>query len=159
MFDSREYRIRYESSISSLVWHVSNDGTDENIGRLSIPISEVPVNEWHYLAGTWYNETGEFLFYLDGTLYNSSTYNTPKLFDGTANFSIGSSGNSDAGGSTDDFNGIIDDVKIYNRALTPAEIMGNYNEGLGNLTDYQIKIEKGLVGSWHFSQNTGTTAT
>ena len=34
----------------------------------------------------------------------------------------------------------------------------NVSNTAGDLTDYQVKIEKGLVGSWHFSENEGTIA-
>ncbi len=34
----------------------------------------------------------------------------------------------------------------------------NISNTAGDLTDYQVKIERGLVGSWHFSENEGTMA-
>ena len=44
--------------------------------------------------------------------------------DGTAKLSIGKSG---TGGSA--FNGTIDEVRIYNRALSGPEVTKNYNHG------------------------------
>ena len=49
------------------------------------------------------------------------------------------------------FNGIIDDVRIWNVACTQRQIQDNMNKELaGN--------ETGLVGYWKFNEGTGTTA-
>ncbi|MDP3772567.1 MAG: LamG-like jellyroll fold domain-containing protein [bacterium] len=48
----------------------------------------------------------------------------------------------------------IDEVNIYNRALTQAEIISQYNGGAGQ---YGVP-EAGLVSGWHFEEGSGTTA-
>jgi len=48
------------------------------------------------------------------------------------------------------FNGLIDDVRIYNRALSETEIADLYK---GNQVD-----STGLVGHWNFNEGSGTTA-
>lgn len=47
-------------------------------------------------------------------------------------------------------NGLIDEVRIYNRALTSTEVSEHY-QGI-------FKNESGLVGLWHFDEGTETTA-
>ncbi|MFH1433216.1 MAG: LamG domain-containing protein, partial [archaeon] len=146
--ETREYRMRYEELSNSIHWHVSSDGSDPGAIEAVIPTSSISVGGWHYLVGTWSNVTGNLSIYLDGILYDSDTYNAAGLYDGTANLSIGSSGNNGSYGTKDDFNGTIDEVRIWNRALTPEEILSNYEEDL----------DSNLVGSWHLSENVGVTA-
>jgi len=52
------------------------------------------------------------------------------------------------------FQGSIDDVRIYNRALSEDEIEQLYLEGEAT----GLYDNSGLVGSWHFSEGAGTTA-
>jgi hypothetical protein len=64
------------------------------------------------------------------------------------------------------FNGLIDDVRIYNYARTPEEIRLDYNAGLaarlgphsGCDEDPGSCMTKGLVGYWNFDEAGGTTA-
>jgi hypothetical protein len=55
------------------------------------------------------------------------------------------------------FNGLIDDVRIYNRALTAGEVAQMYNSTkdgyLGN-----IKVSTGLVGYWKLDDNNALTS-
>ena len=46
------------------------------------------------------------------------------------------------------FNGVIDEVRIYSRALSAEEILAHYPEG----------ERANPVGSWHFDEGSGTTA-
>lgn len=46
------------------------------------------------------------------------------------------------------FNGIIDEVRIYNRALNSSEILQNYN---GSKKEY---VKEGLISYWTFDENT-----
>lgn len=49
-------------------------------------------------------------------------------------------------------NGRLDEVKIYNRALSDAEVLADYNSGSG----LRGKTgEDGLVGLWHFDEGVG----
>jgi len=52
------------------------------------------------------------------------------------------------------FNGTIDEVRIYNRTLSAAEVSGHYNNGIGQYG----RPETGLVAGWHFDEG-GSTAT
>ncbi len=47
------------------------------------------------------------------------------------------------------FNGLIDEVRFYDRELTPAEVLSHYNSGLG----LYGRQETGLVGLWHFDND------
>ncbi len=49
------------------------------------------------------------------------------------------------------FNGKIDDVRIYNRALSPTEVKQLYNLGTANAAHSNtVALSNGLVGYWTF---------
>ncbi|HCO92588.1 MAG TPA: hypothetical protein DIU00_01335, partial [Phycisphaerales bacterium] len=74
------------------------------------------AGDWHMVAGTK-DSTGHKI-YLDGELKNSDTNTRDDNYNTTRMISIGAMGwNND-----EYYNGAIDDVRIYNRALTEDEI-------------------------------------
>lgn len=89
--------------------------------------SRIPLNAWAHVAVTLdWNElssTATVRLYLNGAQVGSSTtfpYNPSKLGATTSNNILGvSRWNQDTNG----FNGIIDDVRFYNRALTANDIV------------------------------------
>lgn len=62
--------------------------------------------------------------------------------------------NGDSSGQCDQsrFNGIIDDIRIYNRALTASEVLQLYNQGGGNKqnTAPNLAGSTGLIAWWTF---------
>lgn len=63
-------------------------------------------------------------------------------------------------------NGSIDETRIYNRALTAAEIKGLYDAGESDKTNSSVsqpqgtgRLDSGLAGYWKMDENTGTSAT
>ncbi|MEM2987857.1 MAG: LamG domain-containing protein, partial [Candidatus Bathyarchaeia archaeon] len=54
------------------------------------------------------------------------------------------------------FQGLIDDVRIYNRALSASEIQALYKAGA---VKHNNPSNTGLVGYWSFNEGKGTTAT
>ncbi len=81
-------------------------------------------NKWHLVCAT-YNGAGSVKTYVDGILDNSGskTYNT----SGQLNYFGKSSDINNGGGNQCFFNGLIDDIGIWNRALTDQEISDLYN--------------------------------
>ena len=104
-------------------------------------------NTWN--AGQWYHLAG---------VYNGSIA-TSKIFvngvsvavtrGGTWNPLSGGSSTIGSMGSSNYFNGLIDEVRVYNRALSDSEVNNQY-KGIYN--------DSGLVGLWHFDEGShGTT--
>ena len=76
---------------------------------------------WHHLTATHKDNT--IAVYRDG-IFQGTASKFP-INHGSFNFNIGrASGNKDFNHRT--FNGVIDDIRIYNRALSEEEILGLY---------------------------------
>jgi prepilin-type N-terminal cleavage/methylation domain-containing protein len=80
------------------------------------------TNAWHHVAFTWNGNSATSILYLDGVKYGVTVQ---------ASASTGFLGNANIGGTVvgNYFSGLIDDVRIYNRALSAAEISALYNGG------------------------------
>jgi len=109
----KEYNIRFENSSKKIMLVLANgvnsetyfcDKTDWNIG------------EWYHITIDYINTTQEANFYVNGVLINTEIFTINNLLiDNSASLLIGIS---TAGAA---FNGTIDSVRIYNKALTPDE--------------------------------------
>jgi hypothetical protein len=84
----------------------------------------VTDGKWHFVVGT-YGADGVARIYVDGVL-GASAARTAVLNSGVAT-TAGVCSN--CGGGQDYFNGSIDDVRIYNRALSVTEVKQLYNAG------------------------------
>src|SRR5204863_9736466 len=83
---------------------------------------------WHHVIGVCDEVNGHVYLYIDGALNGSATI-TPGtgILGLTVPMSIGS--RLAGSGSTDydsQFQGVIDDVALYNYALSPAQVAGHY---------------------------------
>ena len=114
------------------------------------------LNQWHHLVSTANDETGFTQLFLDGVLISTSNgypagggclSNTSWQWQGQAiQFGLGASGES--------FNGLIDDIAIYNRALTEQEIQNLYTGTTPPpCVSLPSNLQQGLVGYWPFCGN------
>jgi hypothetical protein len=81
----------------------------------STPIGSLPYNEWHMFTGTYDGSTVKT--YKDGALVNTVANVTLNPSFGQVRFSNNSNG----------FEGSVDDARVYNRALSDAEVSALYN--------------------------------
>jgi hypothetical protein len=88
--------------------------------------TNVSDNKWHFIAAT---RNGNFYaIYIDGVLKNSETNSGVIGVANTHGWRIGCSG-SDIAPNASFFTGSIDDVRIYNRALSASEVQELYTMG------------------------------
>ena len=92
-------------------------------------ISTISVSHT-FVAGLWeyftlIKQSNTYSFYFNNQLAGSVTNSTP-VFDGSANMTIGVES-----GTFSSFNGKMSNIKVYNRALTAAEIQQNFNTHRG----------------------------
>lgn len=101
--------------------NISNNGSASESQRTTN--MNIPLNEWSHITVTFDN--GAWDAYLNAELVSDngdfSTHTT--IFDGSASVRIGNSP------SLSYFQGVADDVRIYNRVLSAAEILRLYQLG------------------------------
>ena len=123
---------------------VSSDGS--SWGTLIAIPSTITDNKWHHLAGV--NSVSGGYLYLDGVLIGNDASPAASIAVVSSPLWIAKYNNTTG---TNFFNGQIDEVRIWNRALNQTEIRDNMCQKL-------IGNETGLVGYWRFDETSGTTA-
>ena len=133
-------------------------GTALNAGKFSLGIgnpdttltSTTAVNDgnWHHVVGTYNSTTGAMQVYVDGVLNNSGTGHAGTRSAGT-NMRIGSIQTGIAGGF---FNGLIDQVQIYNYVVSAADVSYIYAR---NVPYSPPAIVNGLVARWKLDETAG----
>lgn len=88
--------------------------------------SSIADNKWHFIVFTYNGSVARI--YFDAKQENQSVVSdSPSISSGAINSAIGGGLNPAWSGS---FNGLLDEVHLYNRALTAFEIQKLYAEGL-----------------------------
>jgi glucose/arabinose dehydrogenase len=106
------------------------------IGGVNRPISAggvVTTGSWYHLVGTYDGSIQRL--YVNGALVASQPL-TGSVDSVAGNFRIGTTR------ATEWFNGAIDEVAVYNKALTPAQVQAHYIAGA------QAVTEKVLIEDW-----------
>lgn len=140
---SQTYILGYQpSDDGKLHWHIYTDAW----AILSV---SVPKNEWHHLVGTYDKNLGsnQMKIYLDGEFIGEVTQ-TGSIDTQVGNLGIGIYYIGKPAPLY--FNGLIDEVRIYNRALSVNEVLQHY-KGI-------FQDETGLVGHWTFNEGVGSIA-
>lgn len=105
------------------------------------------INSWYHVAVVYHASAGTIDFYLNGLHYgNQITGVFNSIHNSNRGFALGRQWAESPQGYGDHFDGQMDDLRIWNVARTPAEIMANKDiELTGN--------EPGLMGYWKFNGN------
>lgn len=128
---------RWESGDGSNSYHfrVSNDGTiygttttngNYNAARDVSSTGTVDDGTWHHVAMVYNNS--DTVLYIDGVEDGRISTTAGHLYDPSNNVRIGDL--SDGGVAANRFNGTIDEVRVWNRSLTAAEVNGTYEDDL-----------------------------
>ena len=107
---------------SSLRFRLENSTT---YNQILLNTNIFSTNKWYYITFVS-NETG-FYFYKNGVLDTSSLF-VPLTPEANSESLYIGGGFGDAG-TGQDFNGLIDEVRVYNRALSADEVLKLYNLG------------------------------
>ena len=132
--DSQEFRIRIDNAVGI---------------EIADSITQAKANRWYHIA--WVYDGTDVALYVDGI--NETTYGTNtgsgNINDFDSNYAIGA--RNDGMFLID---GSLDDVRIYNRALSVAEISRLYDLGtttrINKTLTTNVALKNGLVGHWTF---------
>jgi len=104
---------------NAIAFEVSGNPTRNGIVNILTPI--LSLNRWHFYSAIY--ENGSIRIYLDGDLIRTATYNGIGDFNNSNNLLMAMRFND----SSRRLNGMLDDIRIYNRALTLEEIKQIYD--------------------------------
>ena len=106
-------------------------------------------NNWYHVVAVADISNNSRYIYVDGNLAASDNSDTGFWGIDTGQASIG--GETNLGESHNRFNGIIDEVRIFDKVLTRKEIQNNYNESKTNQA-------MSFILQWRLNENSGITA-
>ena len=89
----------------------------------------IPVRQWHHVAITFSGGTTKF--YIDGALDSEKDFGASSFNTTSDGIKIGD--REYTGDEADDFKGEMDEVRLYDRALTEEEVQELYDGGGGDL--------------------------
>ena len=141
-------------------WWLSLGGTNQvgfgyehDLGTNQVILSDLTIEDrsWHYVAGSW-DGIVQRLF-LDGVLVASDSSAPPIGVTENRPIRIGNAFSTFTGGDRFHFNGLTDEVRIYNRTLSAEEIFAHFvtvdvtppttthdYDGLWHTTDFIITL-------------------
>ena len=118
-----------------------------------INVSNFPIGSWQTVTITYSNSL--LSYYLNG-VFQQSVASGP-IQSSSSKYYFGSMVSGSSNGSYYPFQGIMDDISIYNRALTPAEITQVYTSQTSTVQPpcptLATNLQTGLVGYWPFCGN------
>ena len=124
-----------------------------------VPFSQVPLATWTHVALT--ADGSNLRVYINGAQYGSAVSYTGNIANTAANHLFFGTYGTTAPSLSRYFNGKVDEVRIYDRALAAGEVVSLYQSGGIKVNGSQNgKMTSGLVGLWSFNGQdvTGTIA-
>ena len=127
------------------------EDTAGGVNRPAWGTTTVAIGEWHHIAATY---TGScWALYLDGNPepLNAAAVQCPNATPESTSYQragLSAGINSTGGLGTGYFSGIIDEARVWNRALNAGEILAN--------KDLELTSGSGLVARWGLNEGTGT---
>ncbi len=140
-YSDMEYSLTYNHTYhyAQFSWY---DGAFKTITSGGNTVLE---DEWSYVVAVRRGTTVHL--YINGRMVRSGTITLPTVESATS-FSIG---RSNTVGVPQDFSGHIDELKVYNQALTSQDILVDYNQSVGSIM--------GNTSTESATSGTGQTAT
>jgi hypothetical protein len=132
----------WESVELSTVWFIINAG-DGSGSRQILYFDNIVDSTWHHIAAVW--DGNEMIVYLDGIEYAGPETATNPPWSSYIAIGIGS-----RRGQTSFLNGQIDEMRVWNKALSLEQIQSTMNDTLG--AEYYSTIDSGLIAYWRFDE-------
>jgi uncharacterized protein YjbI with pentapeptide repeats len=136
--------VYYEGQLNYFV------STSDGGGRISTGFTP-QLNQWYHFALTHSSTGGIAKFYVDGQMIGSTNISGNRISNSVP-FAIGASINWQRG-----FNGQIDAVGIWNRALSDAEVAELYNNGTGLELPAGPTVKNGWINNIYWINDVATT--
>lgn len=129
----RSWRFHHGQATNTFVFQISQDGSISGSNFASVAASnfrdtvEPPaIGTFYHIVIRWDGES----IYISCNAVTNSTGHTEGILNSTADITIGGQG-----GGIDNWDGLIDEVGLWDYALTDAEVEWLYNDGMGRSWD------------------------
>lgn len=145
------YIVQFKST-NRLIYLFTNDGTTAFVGSSTNAIPN--DTNWHHCVVTRSGTVGKI--YIDGSDVTSTGSLRSGNLDGATSFYIGSNG------SSEEFNGYLDEVGFWKRALSSTDVTAIYNSGAGipylDASDIanSTELASSLVSYYELEETSGT---
>ena len=118
----------------------SSDGSATHGATAAIPSGDLGGSAWIHLVGTY--DGANWRLYRNGTQIASAADPVGALAVDNGDWAVGASGN----GWADHFAGAIDEVALYNHALTATQVQAHYTAGVKTAGPSKLEISRGTSG-------------
>ena len=123
----------------------ASNGSSPSLNHPASGTSVIPMNTWTHIAATY---DGTWRLYVNGVLETTLAVNQPPRSDSIQPFAIASALTS-TNVPEGFFNGVIDEVRVWNVARTATEIL--------NSMSLEIPTAPNLIGRWSFNDGSGAS--
>ncbi|MGW0827433.1 LamG-like jellyroll fold domain-containing protein [Streptomyces sp. NPDC002845] len=152
------FRLSYEGARRTWTLRTSSrDGADGGLDHRTVAAEFLATPDvWTHLAAVYDADAGEIRLYVNGRLQATDTLTAPAAANGPLQFgrALSSGTSTEYTEYTDYFDGSLDEVSVWQRALTDAEITGEARLITSNGFN---AVE--LVADWSAVGGSGTTLT
>ena len=137
-----EYMVYIGESGNPLKFCINGDvGGNQYQCRTTATITSSWVNSWHHIAGTFSGTSASGIsIYMDGNRVDTTDYTGGGTYSGMVNQNSGLYVGVLNKGALYPFSGLIDDVAIWNVALSSEEVKEIYSIGSG-VHDYNVTVD------------------
>lgn len=146
-FDDRSYSIELVNG--EVQFGLARDDNQADSSFHNFYSGQVTLNQWHHIACTY--DGAQRRTYIDGTLVGSRA-TTGLVHVGSTDISIGAHLRNNAGPVIGYFNGLIDEVRLWNIARTQSQIQATRNVSIS--AEMRDNFP-GLVSSYAFESTLG----
>lgn len=151
--EGRSYNLYYDDDFNGFGLAVSGDGNFTAAGTLEAPDFDVPIGEWVHVMGTFSPDPGgtssTMTIYANGSLVAERSTTVTSLYTGAADFWIGQQFSIEPVWT---FEGTIDEVAVYDKALSAARALAHYEAATTNIpTSFSWNVD--ASGDWNEPSN------
>jgi len=140
--------LQLDTSNKLMITNLDNAGNEHRTTKSSATVND---GEWHHAFATVYGDGSNSTLYLDGVSQTVITSDgiVGQIFDDGYDIMIGKRSIS----ADSYFNGSLDDIMIWNRSLSEAEVFSLYANISSKYLDSSMSMEEGVYDITYYAQD------